>query len=119
MGMLRIVFILTTFVACSPSAQAAGTPQAGQAIAERWCSSCHVVRPEQTQASADVPSFRSIAMRTEKLDWISGFLTEPHPPMPNFSLTRQEIQDLIAYFESLRTNEPALARPPIRVPVRS
>ena len=100
--MLRLVLSLPAVVSCAFSAQAAGTPQAGQAIAERWCASCHVVTAEQTQASADVPSFRSIAMKTGKLDWLSGFLAEPHPPMPNFSLTRQEIQDLVAYFESLR-----------------
>jgi hypothetical protein len=51
-------------------------------------------------------------MKTGKLDWLSGFLAEPHPPMPNFNLTRQEIQDLVAYFESFRSKMSSpLARP--------
>jgi mono/diheme cytochrome c family protein len=29
-------------------------------------------------------------------------LTAPHPPMPPVSLTRREIQDVIAYIESLK-----------------
>src|SRR5688572_23653223 len=99
--MIRLVLTFSILISCPFSAQAAGTRQAGQAIAERWCASCHVVIAEQTQASADVPSFRSIAMKTGKLDWLSGFLAEPHPPMPNFYQTRQEIQDRVAYFESL------------------
>jgi mono/diheme cytochrome c family protein len=85
------------------SALAGGTPREGQALAERWCASCHLVN-EQKQASADVPSFRSIAKRSDKLDWLHAFLADSHPPMPNLSLTRQEIQDLVAYFESLKQN---------------
>jgi hypothetical protein len=35
---------------------------------------------------------------TEKL---SSFLTDPHPKMPDMSLTRAEIADLVAYIRSL------------------
>jgi mono/diheme cytochrome c family protein len=94
--------VLVLILSFSPSTRAAGTPQAGQVLAERWCASCHLVTKGQTQASADVPSFGSIANKTEQLDWLMGFLADPHPPMPTLSLTRQEIQDLVAYFESLR-----------------
>jgi len=45
----------------------------------------------------------SIAERSgQDLEWLKTFLVEPHPPMPEMSLTRQEIQDLIAYIEALR-----------------
>jgi hypothetical protein len=33
---------------------------------------------------------------------IEGFLIDPHPAMPDMSLTRQEIRDIIAYFATLK-----------------
>ena len=82
---------------------AAGNAERGQEIAERWCAACHLVSPEQERASADVPTFMSIAQGSQgDLGWLEAFLADPHPVMPDMSLTRQEIQDLVAYFDSLR-----------------
>jgi hypothetical protein len=33
---------------------------------------------------------------------LEGFLADPHPVMPDMSLTRQEIKDLVAYIGSLK-----------------
>ena len=33
---------------------------------------------------------------------LRAWLTLPHPPMPNPSLTRSEIDDIIAYLNSLK-----------------
>ena len=75
----------------------------GKAIAEQWCASCHLVSPEQTTAMADVPSFHSIAQRSDSdIQALEGYLADPHPPMPQMSLTRGEIRDLLAYIRSLR-----------------
>lgn len=75
----------------------------GAAIAERWCATCHLVGPDQQQASAAAPSFASIARRsTKRFDWLMAFLAEPHPTMPEMSLSRRQIQDLGAYLETLR-----------------
>jgi mono/diheme cytochrome c family protein len=95
--------ILVALMVSPMQAFAAGSAQNGKLIAERWCASCHLVSPEQTRAASDVPSFDAIAKRSQqKLDWLSAFLTDPHPPMPDLSLTRQEISDLVAYFEVLQ-----------------
>jgi hypothetical protein len=60
------------------------------------------VAPDQQQASADVSSFMEIASTAEgDFAVIEGFLIDPHPPMPDMSLTRQEIRDIIAYFATL------------------
>ena len=78
-------------------------PAKGKALAEQWCSSCHLVTPDQSTASADAPPFMSIAKRSdEALARLAPFLTDPHPKMPNFSLSRQEISDLVAYIRSLK-----------------
>ncbi|WP_371260795.1 cytochrome c [Bradyrhizobium sp. Cp5.3] len=75
----------------------------GADLAERWCASCHVVRSAQTQASADVPSFASIARRPDfSVEKLAFFLLDPHPKMPNFPLSRAEAADIAAYIASLR-----------------
>jgi mono/diheme cytochrome c family protein len=95
--------IVVVLLVAPMQALAAGSAQNGKLVAERWCASCHLVSPEQTRAATDVPSFVAIAKRSQaKLDWLLAFLTDPHPPMPNLSLTRQEMADLVAYFELLQ-----------------
>jgi mono/diheme cytochrome c family protein len=88
-----------TFLSAGPAA-AASDPDQGERIAQRWCAACHVVAENQKQASADVPSFFDIAKRKTNGD-LTSFLTDPHPKMPDMSLSRQEIADITAYIRSL------------------
>jgi mono/diheme cytochrome c family protein len=102
----RSILALLAFSLALPAAgslaQGSGSSVMGKTIAERWCSGCHLVSPEQAAANADIPSFRAIATASQNdFDWIAAFLADPHPPMPNLSLTRQEIIDLVAYIASL------------------
>ncbi|MQW86439.1 cytochrome C [Sinorhizobium saheli] len=74
----------------------------GRGIAQRWCSECHVVAPGQLHGSDTVPTFAQIA-ESERFDEasLSAFLAAPHHSrMPNLSLTRTEIADLVAYIKS-------------------
>lgn len=88
-------------IAASPAA-AAGDAAHGKAIAERWCASCHLVAPDQARATTEAPTFAAIAERSQdEIDALAGFLADPHPPMPDLSLTRDEIRDLLAYIASL------------------
>jgi mono/diheme cytochrome c family protein len=101
----RIVMVAALLVLAGDAAFAAGRAGQGKAIAQRWCAACHQVSPEQTTASADVPSFMTIGqMRAtpSALAALEGFLADPHPVMPDMSLTRQEISDLVAYIGSLK-----------------
>jgi len=84
-------------------AEAAGSPEAGSHLANQWCSGCHLVNAKQTEALADAPPFAEIAKKSDSdIAALEGFLMDPHPPMPQMSLTRQQIQDLLAYISSLR-----------------
>ncbi len=75
----------------------------GRAIATTWCSSCHLVSPDQTRANADVPTFASIAKRLpDDTDVLAAFVANPHPPMPNLNLSRQDIRDLLDYIATLK-----------------
>lgn len=74
----------------------------GEHLATRWCSSCHVVAPGQQRASADVPPFATIGRAPGfNADRLATFLLDPHPKMPNMSLTRREAADIAAYIASL------------------
>jgi hypothetical protein len=48
------------------------------------------------------PSFRSIAGSGMSADQLRTFLTHPYGAMPDLSLTRAEIDDLVIYIETLR-----------------
>jgi mono/diheme cytochrome c family protein len=75
---------------------------AGERLAVRWCSSCHLVQPKQAQANADVPSFSAIARRPDfNPDNAATFLLTPHPKMPSYSLSRIEARAIASYIETL------------------
>lgn len=86
----------------APAGGAASADSAkGQRIAERWCAECHVVAPGQRRASDAVPTFAQIG-RSGRFNeaTLAAFLGDPHRSrMPDLSLTRSEIADLIAYIE--------------------
>jgi cytochrome c len=86
----------------APAAHAAGDPETGRALAQQWCTACHVVDLEGhgTDAAPALPVLLSDDLRTA--DELRGWLAAPHPPMPDLDLTRQEIENIIAYLESLR-----------------
>ncbi|WFU75331.1 cytochrome c [Bradyrhizobium sp. CB2312] len=96
---------LMVVVASSLGASSALAADAGHGadLAKRWCASCHLVGNGQAQASADVPSFASVARRPDfSPERLAFFLLDPHPKMPNFPLSRTEAGDIAAYIGSLR-----------------
>lgn len=98
--MPRIIVLLLT-LATGHAALAQGDPEAGRQLAQTWCTSCHVVDAEGHGADVGpaLPALLGDDRRTA--DEIYGWLAEPHPPMPNLDLTRQEIEDIVAYLEGL------------------
>jgi mono/diheme cytochrome c family protein len=91
------ILVLLAQARCADAADVAK----GEIIAKRWCASCHLISPEQKRAVADVPGFAVVArMKLPDLS-LKAFLSDPHPRMPNMSLTRAEIEDIVAYIRSL------------------
>jgi len=77
-------------------ALAAGDVEAGHAIARRWCTACH-------DSSDAVPSLREAVNRPDQNGGVlEAWLTAPHPAMPDLSLSRREIDDLVAYLGTLQ-----------------
>jgi mono/diheme cytochrome c family protein len=84
------------------SASIAADISHGRQLARRWCISCHLVVSNQRQATTEAPPFATIARRPDfDANRVATFLLNPHPKMPNMSLTRVEAADLAAYIGSL------------------
>jgi len=101
--MIRVALLFSLFmVLLSPSVQAAGDAAAGKDLATTWCSTCHQMEGSRIAADA-APPFAAMA-RNPKVtpDRLRGFLVKPHGGMPDLTLTRQEIENLVAYIESLK-----------------
>lgn len=82
---------------------AAQDPSAGGKLAARWCTSCHVVEPDQRKATDNAPPFRAIAARPgTTAASLDRYLSTGHTLMPDFSLSAPERDALIAYILSLR-----------------
>lgn len=85
----------------SRTAQAAGSVDQGKVAAERICAACHVVGGQRGGTDA-VPTFGEIVNdRKRSDDALRGLLAVQHGGMPDFQLTRQQIDDLVAYLRSL------------------
>lgn len=99
--MLRIASVAMVAICAAVPARAQGDPEVGRELAQRWCTSCHVVDREGHGADAGpaLPALLGDGRRTE--DELRGWLAAPHPPMPDFNLTRQEIENIVAYLASL------------------
>ena len=80
----------------------AGDAATGQKLAKEWCSACHYVG-SGAAASDAAPAFAEIANDPSATPerW-RNWLIDPHPPMPNFSLSRGELDAIVAYLESLK-----------------
>ncbi len=92
---------LVAFSAAASPVHAADRIHGGE-LARQWCASCHVVSPDQRQTTSEAPPFTTIA-RQPGFDEnrLAFFLLDPHPKMPNMSLTRLEAGDIAAYIGSL------------------
>jgi mono/diheme cytochrome c family protein len=96
--------VILTVSSLTAAAQSDGDIEAGQQLAKTWCSSCHVVGPEQQRGvSNGAPTFTAIArMKSTTPLGLQVFFQTPHDRMPDLHLTRAEMNDLIAYIISLR-----------------
>lgn len=105
-------------VVCAAAPASAVDADNGQKLSKLWCAACHVVSSDQTSASVDVPTFADIARRKTEKKPLAAFLAEPHGKMPNMSLSRSEIDDIVAYIRSLGAggDDPAEPRKPPDLP---
>jgi mono/diheme cytochrome c family protein len=101
---LRYLAMMSMLLFATPATSAttsAGNANAGRDLVLRSCTTCHAV--SGTIAASDgAPPLSYIARdNKERPAWIRGWLMDPHAPMPEIMLSRQQINDIIAYLDSL------------------
>jgi cytochrome c len=83
------------------SAQTVGDREAGWHLVRRWCAACHIV-DDTGYGTAAAPALPMIArQRAGDRRWLRAWLAAPHPPMPNMKLSQSEMDDIVAYLDSL------------------
>lgn len=101
--MKRLAGVAITSAALTAVAfpSAAADTAKGAQLARQWCAHCHVIGQSSAQGTVQQgpPAFTAIGMTADQM---RAFLTRPHGAMPDLALTRTEIDDAIAYIESLR-----------------
>src|SRR5436309_7480010 len=98
---LSAMLALVAIVLSSIPAKAADANH-GRTLARRWCATCHVVAPNQRRTTGEAPPFATIAKRTDfNVTRLTNFLLDPHPKMPNMSLSRTEAADIATYIATL------------------
>ena len=90
---------VTIYVSLPAQAQDA---ERGRMLARDWCGSCHVTEAGATGSDA-APPFATIARDPSSTpDRLHHWLVDPHPPMPDLKLSRDEENDIVAYLLSLK-----------------
>jgi mono/diheme cytochrome c family protein len=98
-----ILGLIFSIVASSPS-EAQMRAMQGHQLAQQWCAGCHQV--EASGLARDyAPSFVNLANdRGDDLNWVRTRLQIPLYPMSGIDLSREQIEDMVAYFETLKTD---------------
>ncbi len=103
---MRSVLLASLLLAAAPAFGQTGNgdPEAGLRLALRNCAQCHVVAGRQAgPVPVGVPTFAAIARMPSTTELsLRAFLQTPHPPMPDFALSRRELDDVVSYILTLR-----------------
>jgi cytochrome c len=105
--MMRQLALLCLVLACVSSAAMAqsGRVQRGFTFAQTNCSQCHAIGRVGDSPLPDAPPFRTLHTRYPVEDLAEAFaegITTGHPSMPQFQLDPAQINDLIAYLNSIQ-----------------
>jgi mono/diheme cytochrome c family protein len=79
-------------------------PQRGEMLAERWCSQCHAIKPNQISANPDAPRFPDVAAEPSITEYsLRVFLKTPHLKMPNIMMKPDDMDDIVSYILSMKS----------------
>jgi mono/diheme cytochrome c family protein len=87
-----------------------GDVGAGRAMAERLCARCHAIAGPGPSPLAQAPLFSGFE-RKWPVEYLAEAMAEGlvigHGPMPEFTFTPEEIDDMIAYLDTVQLPAPA------------
>lgn len=99
--------ISATLSACVAMAEELpGDPKLGRALALDVCVQCHEVEAGEREGKMpDPPAFQNLADDAAMTPLaLRVFLHSPHANMPNLILSDADVDDVIAYIHSLKSN---------------
>ena len=86
------------------SAQGQADVEAGRKLAELHCSRCHAVGNEGASLMEGAPPLRDLKLRypiEDLAEALAEGIFTAHPQMPVFTFSAEEVDDLLAYLDSL------------------
>jgi len=104
---MRLVALLCLAIASASTAAMAqsGRVQRGFKFAQTNCSQCHAIGLVGESPVPEAPPFRTLHTRYPVEDLAEAFaegITTGHPSMPQFQLDPAQINDLLAYLQSIQ-----------------
>ncbi len=104
--MKRLALIGIAFaLGAAPAMAQSGRAQRGQTFAQTNCSQCHAIGRVGESPIPEAPPFRTLHTRYPIEDLAEAFaegITTGHPSMPQFELDPAQINDLLAYLQSIQ-----------------
>lgn len=88
--------------------------EAGKAIVELQCVSCHAVRSGDKSHNPAAPPLRTLAERYPATGLAEAFaqgVLKGHPNMPDFRFSSAQIDAILAYLQSIQTRQAAALDP--------
>jgi mono/diheme cytochrome c family protein len=101
---MRIALSLALVLVAAQAMAASADPTAGAHIAKTECASCHAIGRDAEAKSPDpkAPRFVDVAKMPSTTELsLKVFLRSSHRNMPNFILSREEIDSLASYILEL------------------
>ncbi|MBM3586281.1 MAG: cytochrome c [Alphaproteobacteria bacterium] len=99
-----IACILAALPGMALAQMESGDPFAGQRLAAILCANCHRIAPAGPGPATDIaPSFAAIAaLPSTTSRSLRAYLRTPHANMPDYRLSREELDDIVAYLLTVR-----------------
>jgi cytochrome c len=103
--MRRLTLVCIALALCSSAIAQSGRVQRGQTFSQTNCSPCHAIGRVGESPIPEAPPFRTLHTRYPIEDLAEAFaegITTGHPSMPQFQLDPAQINDLLAYLQSIQ-----------------
>jgi mono/diheme cytochrome c family protein len=101
---VKVAAVLLLAVLARPAAaQHDGDPAAGRELASHLCAACHIVGTERVGSDV-APPFAALAKDPDMtLTELHAWIGPAHPMLPDLALTPEQIADINAYLDTLRS----------------
>ena len=100
---LRMLVAGLTLLASTETALADANVAAGRELVTQSCTTCHATNSAKTAADAAPPLSQIARDNKANKTWIHAWLSNPHRAMSGIMLSRQQIDDVMAYLSTLPT----------------